>query len=209
MAKRDVMRWWLWLALAAAMPGCDAMMGRPKQAARYQLPKGKRVLVLVDVDPGVSLPPAYATNMADRIGSLLFTNKAVDQLVPQGQLLALQQKDPAKFSGMGTADIAREIGADIVVVVRLRYLQTPKSVDGAVVWGDAQTYVRVVDRNGALLWPGQLPGMEVIAHVNEVEVEVRDVPQVLKDLADQLSTRIGRIFYEWQTGFGEAPVRMI
>jgi hypothetical protein len=207
MARRTFMGWLLLASLAVAVPGCDAWEGRPKQAATYKLPKDKRVLVLVDVLEGLSPPPTFAMNMADRIGTQLFSNKAVEKLVPQDQVLALQQKDPAKFRKMGTSDIAQETGADVVVRVYLTSLQTQKSVDGLVVWGDATAYVKVIDKNGTLLWPGQDTGAQVVAHVNEVEVAVRDVPRVLKDLGDQLVTHIGRIFYEWQPTFGEMNPR--
>jgi hypothetical protein len=206
MARRYVTGWLL-LAALAAVSGCDLWEGRPIRPAAYKLPKDKRVLVLVDVDPGLSPPPTYATNMADRIATALFSHKAADTLVPQAQALALQQKDPSQK--ISTAEIARETGADVVVLVRLWYLKTPKTADNLVAWGDAQAYVRVVDRNGNLLWPGRAPGATVAAHVPEAEVSVRDVPRIFQDLSDQLAKSIGRIFYDWQAESGEPPVRAL
>lgn len=203
MAKRKAIGWLFLAALAAAMAGCDALEGRPTQPGLYKLPKGKSVLVLVDVREGVPSPPAFTTNLADRIGADLFTNKAVEKLVPQDQIVTLRQRDPAKFGAMNTDEVARATDADIVVRVYLTALQTQLSVDGSVVWGDATAYVKVIARDGQKLWPGQATGAPVVARVNEVQIEDRDVPRVLKDLSDQLATNIGRIFHEWKPQSGE------
>lgn len=190
-------------AFMALATGCDALAGQGRQPALYKIAKNQRVLVLVDVYEGVTPPPAFATTLGDKIGLALFSNKAVDHLVPQDQILSLQQKDAAAYKNIPTADIARETGAAIVVQVKLTQLQTQLTTDGTVVWGDATAYVKVFNKDGQKLWPGQATGAPIVAHVDPVLVAERDVPRVLKDLSEQLTMHIGRIFYEWQPEKGE------
>src|SRR5437868_5719795 len=110
--------WAGWLFLIAAfltVGGCDAMTGRGKQPALYKFPKDVHVVLLVDVREGVTPPPAFASTLADRIGSDLFVNKAIDHLVPQDLLVNLQQKNPDKYKEMHTPELAREVGANVVL----------------------------------------------------------------------------------------------
>jgi hypothetical protein len=206
MARRRQFGWVLLAAMAVA-PGCDEMMGRGPQPPMYTLPKDTRVLVLVDVFEGLTPPPAFASALADRIGALLYTHKGVDKLVPQNQIVMLQQKEPARFKAMTTQDIARETGADVVLRVYLTNLQTQQSVDGQVVWGDALAYVKVIAKDGQKIWPGQATGQPVAAHVSEVEVEVKDMARVVKELGEQMAAQIGRMFYEWRPDKGEMTPR--
>src|SRR5687768_13943965 len=108
------------MALTLGLAGCEIlyfMGGKGSEPALYTIPKDKRVLVLVDIHEGVTVPPAFAAGLGEKISTHLFRNNGADHLVSQDRVIALQKDDPEAFKKMGVADIARGTDADIVLVV--------------------------------------------------------------------------------------------
>ena len=186
---------------AACVPltGCELLgffAGHGSQKALFDLPKDKRVLVLVDVRPEVTVPPTFAITLGDRISSYLFRNKATDKLVGQDRLLDLR-RDDARFRKMGVADIAATVDADVVIVAYVVSLDVGTSTDGTVTQGAALVTVKVVDRSGDRLWPGDAAGTRVEARVDPAFASDRDKAQVYKELGDLLTVRVGRMFHKY------------
>jgi len=185
--------------MAAGLVGCDFLQGGlVKQPAQYTLPKGKHVLVLVEAREGVAAPPAFATTLADQIGGALWQKKVVDAPpVPQEKLIGVQQADPEAYKRKGIADIAQETGADVVVRVYVTQLLAVMTEDGNVAEGNAEAYVKVVDRQGSRLWPGDVTGTKVTAHVDMGLTADRSTAEILKNLEGQLGDQTERMFHEY------------
>jgi hypothetical protein len=184
-------------AWAATAGGCDLLNGgKSKVPALYKLPQKQSVLVLVDVDEGVTPPPAFAATLADKIGTELYVNKAIDTLVPQSRLFDVQARNPDGYKNLTMAEVAQQANADVLLSVRLTRMDTPMTTDGTVAEGYAEAFVKVVDRKGVRLWPGDVAGSRISIHVDMALVTDRDVIAIFKQLNEQLSSRISRMFYE-------------
>ena len=149
------------------------------------------MLALVDVKEEITPPPTFATTLADQIGSHLVRYKATEHLLSEGRLVDLQQKDPEKFKGMGIADIAPVTGADIVVDVYLTQLDVQTTNDKTVAEGFAAAYVKVVDKSGNRLYPGEETGTPITSHLDADLLSDRDEPTIQKKMMDQLTTLTG------------------
>lgn len=184
---------------ALSLGGCEIfgfLAGHGKQEALYRLPEGAKVLVLVDVRPELAAPPTWGTMLGDRISSHLYRHKAADNLVGQDRLVDLQ-RDPVAFNKMGVADIAVATEADVVLVVDVVDMGVVESTDGGMTQGAARVAVKVVDKAGNRLWPGELAGKKLEARVNPVMSTDKDKTAVYKDLADQLTLLTARMFHEY------------
>ncbi len=188
------------LVVLAVLGGCEILYfaaGKGNQPALFNFSKGQRVLVLVDVSNGVAAPPTFATTLADQIGNHLWAHKAVNvPLVPQDTLLKLQQTNPG-YKNLGVADIAQETGADVVLYVNVRQLQTPISADGAVAGGHAEVLVKVIGREGNRIWPGERDGKSVTADLEMGMLSDRAIPEIIKIMSGLLTVRTGRMFHEY------------
>ena len=98
---------------------------------------------------------------------------------------------------MGVADIAKATDADVVVVVNMVVLQADTTSDGSVTQGTAEGEVKVVDKNGERLWPGDLLGTKVDAKVDPSFASDRGKGQVYTGLIDLLTIRVGRMFHPY------------
>ena len=189
------------VALAAGMlGGCQVLyllLGQGDQPALYKFGKGQHVLVLVDVADGVSLPPAFATTLADQIGLHLQRYKAVDApLVPQERLIALQQADPDAYRKLSVADIAEKTDADQVLQVAIMQMDVNTTADGTVANGRAVAYVKVCNRKGRV-WPGDEKGQLVEAQVGMGLLRDKGADGIRQDMADQLTLTTGRMFHSY------------
>ncbi len=180
--------------------GCQLLYfagGKGTADPLYKFPKNQHVLVLVDVHESVNAPPAFATTLADRIGSHLFRYKATDFLVSQDRIIDMQRNDPVRYKSLGVADMARETGADAVLRIYITQLVTPKSTDNMVGEGMAEVFVKVIDKQGNRIWPADSAGMKVSAAVRPALMSERDTDAILKELADLLTVRTGRMFHSY------------
>jgi hypothetical protein len=185
------------LLVALAGSGCQLAAlfgGHGKQAAEYHLPKGKRVLVMVDVRPELAAPPVWSSSLAEDISSEIFQNKGTDMMAGQEKLLDLR-RDP-RFAKMGVPDIAQACNVDIVVLVYVVELQVTTTVDQSVTQGTAMAFVKVIDKNGNRLW-GDTLGRKVEAQVEPALQSDRDRDAVYKILHDQLKIRVARLFFDY------------
>jgi hypothetical protein len=210
-------------AVLAAMTfgagGCALLYlagGKGKQKAIYQFSKTQKVLVLVETREGVTAPPYLTSTLADAIGRHLWKYHAVElPLVNQNALIVLQTAHPEEYKKMGVADIAQATGADAVLLVYVTQFMTPTTTDGSVGEGYAEVYVKVIDKKGTRLFPGDAAGLQMTAHDDEELVSDRDIPKTVQDLIDQLSTLVGRTFHDYDMEDkemnppGQPPVKQI
>ena len=188
------------MALTLSLAGCEIlyfMGGKGSQPALYTIPKEKRVLVLVDVHESVTAPPAFAAGLGEKISTHLFRNNAADHLVSQDRIIAMQQDDPAAYKKMGVADIAKAADADLVMVIFVTQLSIPVTSDGTVASGDAQIQVKLIDRNGERIFPGEVVGTKIDAHVDSAFTSERDTEAIVKELTEMLAVRTGRMFHPY------------
>ena len=188
------------LGLSLGLAGCELaalFAGHGSQPALYQFGKNQRVLVLVDVLDGVTLPPGFDIGLAEGIGQHLYSYKAADHIVAQERLLQVRERNPDVFKKMGMADVAVATDADVVLHVRILRFITPVISDGTVAQGDAEVFVKVVDRTGARLFPGDPTGVRVIAHQDPSLISDRSVPMTQTLMMAQLAMRTGRMFHKY------------
>jgi hypothetical protein len=166
-----------------------------KKPASFKFDKKQRVLVMVELHEGVSAPPTFTTSLADAIGSKLWANKAVEApLVRQDQLITLQQSDPAGYSDLHLGDIAHKVGADAILHLYITKLQTNITADGTVAEGYATAYVKVVDKDGKRLWPGNVEGTPINAALTAGLLSDRDVAGMVKALGQQITDQTEVLF---------------
>jgi hypothetical protein len=199
------------LVIAAGMlGGCGVLyliFGQGDQPALYKFGKGQRVLVLVDVLDGVSVPPVFATSLADQIGLDLLRNKAVDvPLVPQERLIKLQKTDPEGYRKLGVADIAQDTDADQVLQLQILQMAVLKTADGNVAEGRAVARVKVCDRKGRV-WPGDAAGQLVEGRVDAGLLQDKSADDILKEMATQLTQNTGKMFHSYSLDTGTPAAR--
>ncbi len=189
------------IAAGFALSGCQLAAlfgGHGSQEAMYTFPKDARVLVFVDPQETVSLPPGFDAELAEKINQHLYAYKATDHIVAQDRLAQLRDKQGDNFKKLGIADIAAGTDADVVLTVSVAKLfAAPITTDNTVAQGDAEVFVKVVDRQGERLWPGDPLGVRIGAHEDPALVTDRNVPQILKSLEVQLTRRTGRMFHKY------------
>lgn len=185
--------------MAGAWAGCALLNGgRVSIPAQYKFGKTRRVLVLVEMRDGVAPPPAFATNLADKLGGLLWQKKALGvPPVPQDRLINLQQSNPDAYKNLGIEDIAKETGADNVLRIYITQLQATTTTDGNVAEGNAEAYVKVIDNKGIRQWPGDTTGTRITAHADVGLLTDRSIAETINKLADQLSENTAHLFYEY------------
>jgi hypothetical protein len=167
--------------------------------ARYVLPKTGKVLVFVDERPGYGVPLDVPQVLAMDLTTHLYRFKVSEQenLVSPEKITLLRQ-DPGTFEKLDVMTVARETRADYVVFVDLFKFDVQTSSDGMLTGGAAQALVRVVDRDGRRLWPtGEAMPYSVEAQVAPAMTEDKNVLAVRKQLIEDLTVKIGRLFHDY------------
>jgi hypothetical protein len=187
------------LSVPLACSSCAAfyfLAGKGDQEALYKLPKGKRVLVLVDAAPSVTVEPGFPKLLGQKISDHLYKYKATDTIVAQARLETLRN-DPM-FDKMGVADVARETGADLVIYVNVEALHLTSTAEKEVTEGDAEVLVKVIDADGKHVFPtDNAAGTPVQAHVDAAMREGQGEGAVANEITDVLGLRVGRMFHSY------------
>lgn len=140
---------------------------KPKIAAEYELPKGRRVLVFSD-DLAYDLRyPPLKRILAEKISHLLEEHHLAAETVPYQQVEYLKNRVGDRWydvqrGGMSVGDVAAELGADLAIYVNVSKF-TLKDRPASPLWqGELTTLVKVVDSTGRRLWPtDQADGRQV------------------------------------------------
>ncbi len=183
--------------------GCGPVLylagGRDHVEAQFKIPKKSRVLVFVDGHAGRDIPLEVPDMLAEQLNTHLYQYKAADSFVAVSRVADLR-KD-SLFADMSIADIARKVDADIVIYVDMINFMIVEQGGNQVNSGRAEVAVKVVDRNGKRLWPENSDanplGNSVNAEIEEDMSDMRSSARVREDLLKRLTTRIGRLFHDW------------
>lgn len=183
-------------ALAGVSAGCE-LMGKGTQKALVELPKGARVLVLVDPRPAAGMPPDARVALGEALNQYLYQQKVADNFVAQARVTELRTHP--EYAKMGIADAARLTDADVVVFVDVVTYNVESVSYGQLTQGYAEALVRVTDRDGNRIYPGEteILGLPVRALVRTELSDVSSEGAVRRQLVDQLAVRTGRMFHTY------------
>ena len=143
----------LWFAWLAA--GLDK---GEKVEAEYVIPKGKRVLVIVESPSHVTSRELLHRGIAIGVTSRLLANDLVDDVVDYADFVALSQAT-SRFEGLTTAEIGQRLGADLVIYVFLERFSLKDNPSDVIWHGRCEGWVKVIDASpgvtidNARLWP--------------------------------------------------------
>ena len=152
--------------LLASLAGCNVLgalsSGKGTVKAEATLPPKARVLVFVDPRPQTQMTPESEALLAEAIMNHLWKYKAADNFVPQQQVVLARARhaeanDFAAAAGkVGTADVARETGADVVIHVDVVDYMMPQLSESQITIGYATVLVKVMDKNGNPITSGPI-----------------------------------------------------
>lgn len=165
-------KWCLATVLVFSLLSCNGcqleylLAGNGISQSVYHIKRKDRVLVLVDSS---SLSPLSIHAMSQLITATnqnLYRNGVTKNLVPAYRLISLMKTHPVSYRGMGIADIAKALNANIVLYIYIERFRNRLLSAKQITQGDAQAYVKLVSEAGQRLWPKTAaPGELVTAKV--------------------------------------------
>ena len=144
-------------------------------------------------------PPDFTSALGTKIENHLFKYNAAANLVAEDRLTALEARNPEEFAKMGVADVARAVDADVVIYVDVVTMNVAATTDANSLSGaTSQCFIKVIDANGNRMWPSSETSGELITGSIEPALsENRSEAQLMDELQDQLTIRIGRLFHPY------------
>lgn len=203
-----------WLLVAAAVSACSpfAVVGNVFTAgsavpAKYTLPQGKTVLVLVDDPQNVLGNPRLTQSIAAQTNFQLKQHFDKIKLVSVRDLASLQTKLGNRYSSTPMVTIARDLGADVLIhveveTVTLRYAYTvyrpTASVRVKVI--DATTLKRLFPSPGPVRDQAiAQPGYPLLVHLPSQTVNQSQpgaVQAMTRSLAKRIGVKVAELFYD-------------
>jgi len=198
------------VAAIAVVAGCNIIVpvgyileGPASNDAAFTLPSEKRTVIFVD-DTRNDLP---RTSLRSRIGDTVVTSLMAQELVVQAidsvdamQVARRRDTDSKKLS---VAEIGEEVGAEIVIYVKITYFAL--SPDGVVPRPLGEAEVKVLDiAAGTRLFPdtGTGNGYPVRTQMREQDLDAYRSSSGRRQLEDSLATELGndiaKLFYKHQ-----------
>src|SRR5258706_4140581 len=194
-------------AAFCSLSGCNIggalaykVLGPTKVPADYAPPKEPLLVLVENYRHSADLQPA-----ADQLGNLVVEDlKAhkVGPIVDSNALYTLRSERPGEYQKMKIPDIARYVGAKQVIYVDLEECEVSMVPGADVMRGKIAAKVRVVDvATGQTKWPDTGVSHSVKAGTDYVRKET-DAPLAVRgQMIQELSTKIGRLFYAYQPDF--------
>ena len=152
----------LCVALAAAVSGCGGMLpwllaisAPPEEVeAMYAPEEGSTILVWVEDNPANEMTAAGSLRyrLTSELNRLLLHHQIADRVVSQQELVAIQIGDPG-FNQMSMGDVAKALGADLVLHVEIDEFSLRDTPMNPLWHGRLVTYVQILDDSGKTLWP--------------------------------------------------------
>jgi hypothetical protein len=196
----------LLLAGCLSLCGCLSLFGwtvaafAPPQTvkAKYKLPKGKKVLVLVDDIRDLERFQVVRQPLTRSLNRELTKARVAAETVPFDRVLDLACRQP-HFHQMEVKEVGRRLGADIVLYVRVDGFSL-RDHEVVTLWhGRLGVTVLVIDVAKGLLWPQDRPGGLALP---DIELKEVDNPSeqygqtVTEDLCRAAADRIAKLFYD-------------
>jgi len=210
----------LCLAAATSLNGCAPVAyltalihGPEKIDAKFELPKDKTTLVLVDSYDSHEMMKRVLTQA---VSKQLRDRGLVTTTIPYNAITALRMITPESFNRMAVTEIGRKLGAEIVICVHINKFAL-KDNDADVMWhGQIEARVKVVavtdDNTSARLWPDDRPAGHPVGPVERPEATDSSPSYasiMTKSLALELADELTRLFYKHErTGinaYGDRP----
>lgn len=203
--KRSILLGLLAVTVVTSQSGClmpiisyiTAQFAPPKKVeAKYELPSGKTVLVLVE---NRTEAVSYESIMRKLTGSLnaeLVKNDLVDKTIPYDDIIHFRLSTPG-YHRMAIKEVCTKLDADMVIYVHIdKFLLRDDTSD---VWhGQFATTVFVKDRESRL-WPRDLPGGHVVEPIDR-DLYTGSSPnyseRLASHLAAQMADRVAKLFYK-------------
>jgi hypothetical protein len=195
----------LLMVTGTALGGCTgiawlvSVLVPPKSVpAVYKLEPDKKVLVLVD---DLGKPVRYEQIkrlLTEKVNRLLLDNKATEKVVSYQDVFRLMARRN-DYHSMGIANIARELGADQTLYIRLDEFSLKDDPNISLWHGKLGVSVQVVDNEGTIKWPVNLPSghKPEIADSAQVDDPSPNYGATLAaELADEMADKIAKLFYE-------------
>lgn len=153
-----------------ALTGCNivaplAYYLGPKRVdkAQFELTEG-RLAVLIENKSSTETNPVFNQQLYDTISDILRDKKAKTQLVPYGELLDLQRKNP-DFNKWSAQKVARELDAEQLLWIYLEDLTFRETPNSPILTPRVEARLRVIGAEApaahARLWPDDREGYPV------------------------------------------------
>jgi len=204
-------RHWLWavLLVAPGVGGCAviswtvAQFKRPKKVkALYELPRNRRVLVLVESRPDDGAYESVQRDLTGFLNGQLLGHKLAREVVPYAQLMAFRAST-GDYHSLEVVKLGREFKADMVLCVDIVQFALKDNPEDVLWHGRFAARVRVVKvaegivRSEARLWP-KGPFGHLVAPV--VRDPVADPSpnygaRLARHLASEMADRVAKVFY--------------
>lgn len=209
----------LGLAAALSLNGCAVIAyltaqihGPEKIEAKFDLPKDKTTLVLVDSYGSHEMAKRLLT---EAVSKQLCDRGLVKKTIPYNDIIALRMITP-EFNRLAVTEIGRKLGAETVICVHISKLAL-KDNPADVLWhGQMEARVKVVavtdDNDSARLWPDDRPAGYPIGPIERRESTDNSLTyasQLTKSLSLEAADELTRLFYKHdRTGihaYGDRP----
>lgn len=193
------------LLAIALLAGCVAVgvvahkfSGPQTVNAKYVLPEGP-TLVLVETYKN----PAGTFVMSELVARAIIEDlKSADpppSLTPVEKLYRFRDAQPSRLAAMKIGDVATAVDARQVIYVNVVRTTVEPVAGGEFLQGDLLVQVKVVDREGRMLWPESGEGYPVGTSTPTVQTSAAVNATTLEDqMARTVGTNVGRLFHPWK-----------
>ncbi|MCD4824398.1 MAG: hypothetical protein K8S55_07315 [Phycisphaerae bacterium] len=165
----------------------------------YEIPKDKTILVLVDDPSHLAQGESIRYELTRQLNKDLVASCITEDVISYHQLRQLMVATP-EFHNLSNTEIAKKIGADIVLYVQIREFSLKDHPSSPVWQGNLRTTIRVVGAEEGTLWPeDSLEGYDVkkVSTPRETHEYIKNAGRKLtKTLAEDMSCNIINLFIE-------------
>jgi hypothetical protein len=191
------------------VPGCNILgpayyfiKGPPKQPRMHTLDVQRPTVVFVDDRLSVLPRRTLRSAIADRVETDLLRNKVLVNMVDNASIQAAAARDTGE-QGTSIARLGQSVQAEVVIYVWMdSFGLTP---DGSTFQPFATARVKVIDvvAKESRVWPesfeGQVVSVSPRVRANDVPTTAAAQSKAQEELAAQLGTAIGYLFYDADT----------
>ena len=151
-----------WIALAVCVSGCTgvlpwwlAVTAEPEKVeALYEPEEDTTILVWVEDNPANQMTAAESLRyrLSEELNRQLLLHEITDSVISHQEIVGIQIGDPT-FSQMSMGDVAKALGADLVLHVEIDEFSLRDTPMNPLWHGKLTTYVQILDDSGNILWP--------------------------------------------------------
>jgi hypothetical protein len=191
------------------VPGCNILgpayyfiKGPPKQPRQHTLDANRPTVIFIDDRLSVLPRRTLRTAIADRAETDLLRNKVLVNMIDNASIQAAAARDTGE-QGSSIVRLGQSVEAEVIIYVWMdSFGLTP---DGSTFQPFATARVKVIDTvaKESRVWPesfeGHLVGVTPRVRASEVPTTAAAQSKAQEELAAQLGTAIGYLFYDADT----------